>query len=117
MYLKKLIFTFLLLLIAIEASAGDSAQDLKPMLQIDSQGHQGLVRDIMFTKDGKQLVSASNDKTVRVWNVASDELVRTIRGQISRSHGGKVFTVALSQDNRWLALGGWLITRKKPCLS
>lgn len=108
MSLKKIIFTFIFLLIAIEATAQNSAQDLKPILQIDSQGHQGLVKELMFTKDGKQLVSASQDKTVRVWDVATGRLLRTIRGQISGSHGGKIFAAALSPDNRWLALGGWL---------
>ena len=32
-----------------------------PILQIDTKGHQALIRDIMFTNNGKYLVSASNN--------------------------------------------------------
>ncbi len=109
MSLKKLIPVFILIFLAFEASARQTSnQDLKPILQIDSQGHQAMVKEAMFTNDGKQLVSVSNDKTVRVWDVASGRLLRTIRGQISTGHGGKLFAAALSPDNRWLAVGGWL---------
>ena len=36
---------------------------------------------IAFTPDGRQLVSASDDETIRVWDLASGKTVRTIRGE------------------------------------
>ncbi len=33
------------------------------------RGHQGTVYDVAFTPDGKQLISSSNDGTVRVWSL------------------------------------------------
>lgn len=85
-----------------------TAPDGQPILQIDSGGHMSKIQDIFFTHDGKTLISASDDKTVRVWDIASGKTVRILRGQIGPGREGKIFAAALSPDNRWLALGGWL---------
>ena len=37
-----------------------------PLLMLDTGGHMALIKDIAFTPDGQQLVSASDDKTIRV---------------------------------------------------
>ena len=79
-----------------------------PILQIDTGGHKAGINDVIFTRDGKRLVSASDDKTIRVWNVETGRVERVIRGQIGEGHGGKIFAAALSPDNRWLAVGGWM---------
>ena len=34
------------------------------------------VADVIFTSDGKYLISVSHDKTVRVWNISSGEIDR-----------------------------------------
>ncbi|MEE8433802.1 MAG: caspase family protein, partial [bacterium] len=85
-----------------------SAQTETPRLVIDSGGHMALIRDIMFSPDGSLLYSASDDKTVRVWDVPSGEIVRVLRGQIGAGNEGKLFAAALSPDGRTLAVGGWL---------
>ena len=77
-----------------------------PILSIDSGGHMAKISDIMFTKDGKYLVSASEDKTLRVWDVQSCETVRVLRGQMGEGQEGKIYAAALSPDNQWLAVGG-----------
>jgi WD40 repeat protein len=43
-------------------------------------GHQGGVPVVVFSPDGKQLVSGSIDKTVRVWDVATGKEVRSMPG-------------------------------------
>ena len=45
--------------------------------------------------DGQLLASGSNDNTVRVWNVAAGQLVKTLRG-----HGGRVRAVAFTPGGR-----------------
>jgi WD40 repeat protein len=78
----------------------------RPELQLDTGGHMALIKKIAFTPDGLQLVSASDDKVIRVWDVASAKTLRTIRGEIAPGSAGKIFAMALSPDGKWLAAGG-----------
>jgi WD40 repeat protein len=48
----------------------------KPIRQLT--GHADLVRSIAFSPDGKTLATASQDRTVRLWNVATGKQVRRI---------------------------------------
>ncbi len=60
-------------------------------------GHQDIVWSADFSADGKTLVSGSDDKTIRFWNVATGEQVRQI------AHKERVGQVALSPDGKLLA--------------
>ncbi|HWN96234.1 MAG TPA: hypothetical protein VNT99_14455, partial [Methylomirabilota bacterium] len=63
------------------------------------EGHQSWVGCLKFLPDGKTLASASSDRTIRLWNFETRQLVRTLRGQ------GQVWTIDISPDGRWLASG------------
>jgi WD40 repeat protein len=91
-------------LVATSAARGDD----KPILMLDTGGHQALIRGVTFTADGNYLVSAGEDKVVRVWDWRAGKTVRTIRGQVGPGPEGKIYAMALSPDQRWLATGGWM---------
>jgi len=67
-----------------------------------------MIKDVVFTPDGRSLVSASDDKQIRVWDIETGRTERTLRGQIGAGSEGKIFAMALSKDGRWLAAGGFM---------
>lgn len=78
----------------------------EPNLVIDPQGHSALIGDLIFTPDGNRLISISHDKTARLWDVETGDLIRTLRGQISEGSEGRLYTGAISPDGNILAIGG-----------
>jgi len=77
-------------------------------LMLDTGGHSAIVRGLTVTPDGKQIVSASQDKTIRVWDIETGKTVRIIRGEIAPGDWGTIYTLALSPDARQLAVAGYL---------
>src|SRR5262249_12625704 len=53
-----------------------------------------------FTPDGLRAVTASNDNTLRLWQVADGSLVKTMKG-----HGDKVSALAVSSKDGTIASG------------
>jgi WD40 repeat protein len=79
-----------------------------PMLMLDTGGHMAVIRGLAFTPDGKQLVSAADDKVIRVWNWQAGRTIRTMRGQVGPGPEGRIGAMALSPDGHWLAAGGFM---------
>lgn len=77
-----------------------------PILQLDTGGHMAKIKSVLFTPDGKYLVSAGDDKVIRIWDWRAGKTVRTIRGEIGRGPAGQIHALALSPDGRWLASAG-----------
>ena len=55
---------------------------------------------MVYSPDGEQLASGSADKTVKLWNAASGECIRTLSG-----HENWVWSVVYSPDGEQLASG------------
>lgn len=79
-----------------------------PKLVIEPQGHSARIWDVAFSVDGRSLISVSDDKSIRIWNSSTGELKQTLRGQIGDGSEGKIYTLALSPNERYIAVGGFL---------
>src|SRR5438874_2456344 len=65
-------------------------------------GHEGFIWSAAFSPDGTQLVTAAADKTVRLWNVGSGQVMRALTG-----HQAPVTAALFSPDGRRvLSCGG-----------
>lgn len=64
------------------------------------EGHTGCIRDLTITNDGRFIISASDDKTVKVWE-KTGQLHSTLKG-----HESAVLAVAVSTKG-FIATGTW----------
>jgi WD40 repeat protein len=62
--------------------------------------HTGSVYSVAISSDGKYALSGSEDRTIRLWDIETGNLIRTFEG-----HRRAVTSVAISPDNRY-ALSG-----------
>ncbi|MFN6497512.1 MAG: eIF2A-related protein [Nostoc sp. DedQUE01] len=89
--------------------------------QTQLTGHQDSVRNASFSPDGKLIVTASNDKTARVWDTSTGKLLSELKGHqnsvnnASFSPDGKLIVTA-SDDNTarvWDTSTGKLLSELK----
>jgi WD40 repeat protein len=78
-----------------------------PVLRIDPGAHTAMVRATAFDAQRERVYTASDDKTVRIWQLPAGKLVNTLRVPIQDGPEGQLYALALSPDGRWLAVGGW----------
>jgi len=71
-----LLFTFNFLLLT------SFGQTTEPILRLNSQMHTAQIWRISTDAAGKYLLTASADKTAKLWDAASGELLKTFRPPI-----------------------------------
>src|SRR5262245_10251286 len=84
-------------------SLADETQGPPPGLITSLRGHREAVYGIAFTPDGKQLLTASGDPSIKVWDAATGKEIKTFAGQ--SGHRQLVLAVAVSPDGSAFATG------------
>ncbi|RYY83637.1 MAG: peptidase C14, partial [Chitinophagaceae bacterium] len=103
MNMKRALLFFLSCLVAF----GSFAQPTQPILQLETGMHLGMINRISSDREGRYLLTCSDDKTARLWDAASGRLLRTLRIPMAAGNEGKIYACALSPDGRYAAIGGW----------
>ncbi len=78
----------------------------RPFLVLDAAGHTATPHAVLFSPDGKKLLTASADKTVRLWDATTGEALQTLRRPIGTGNEGTILAAALSRGGRYLAVAG-----------
>ena len=79
----------------------------EPVLRIETGMHTAAITEIGIDATNRFLVTASYDKTVRLWELSSGRLLRTLRVPIGEGNDGKLYAVAISPDGGTIAVGGF----------
>lgn len=101
--LRTWITFFLVYVIA----AGVSGQI--PQIVIESKGHSSKINNIHFTPDGNRIISISEDKTIKVWDINAGTMVQKFASQIGDGPQGMLYASALSPDGKTLAVAGYKV--------
>jgi WD40 repeat protein len=102
----RLLLAAAVLVCATQVAVGQSADEGKPTLVVETGGHSAHITKVLFTPKSKEMITVSLDKTVRVWDVATGKPARTIRPPQALGEAGELWDAALSADGKLLAVSG-----------
>ncbi|MCL4697388.1 MAG: hypothetical protein KJ023_10130, partial [Burkholderiaceae bacterium] len=79
---------------------------LRPLLAVETGGHAAPVRRIDVSAARGLVVTASDDRTARVWDLASGALRQTLRPFAFGAEGGRLYGVAIHPREPLVAVAG-----------
>ena len=79
----------------------------EPILRLNTTAHTAPIWRIATDRENRYAVTASSDKTARVWSLPDGRLAAVLRVPIDNENMGKLFAVAMTPDGSTVALSGW----------
>ncbi|MEM9048646.1 MAG: caspase family protein [Pseudomonadota bacterium] len=85
------------------AQVADGADPIQtPFLELETGSHTARIRDLVVDKDGKRLFTIAPDRSLRVWNAADGNLLRTLRLTLGPGTIGDPISIAATPTGETL---------------
>src|SRR5215510_3554280 len=97
--MSRVAIALIAFLLAAFKPAGASEPELRTEI-LPLIPHAGLINAFAYSPDGRYMISASNDYTLKLWLTSSQQLLRTFYG-----HTGPVRSVAFAPDGKRVVSG------------
>lgn len=78
----------------------------QPQLRIELGFHNGSIKSLSTDSAERFLVTASYDKTIRLWDIETGRQLNVLRPPIGGVDQGKMFAAAITPDGAMIAAGG-----------
>ncbi|MDM8563627.1 hypothetical protein QUF54_09760, partial [Candidatus Marithioploca araucensis] len=102
---KYLIILALFSFLVTTAHADEPSSE--PILRIETGMHTAAIMRISVDAAERFLLTASLDKTLRLWDVHTGDLLKTYRVPIGAGNECRLDSGVISPDGEWVAGGGW----------
>jgi WD40 repeat protein/uncharacterized caspase-like protein len=96
-----------LLLSSSPAQAQSAGPPTEPQLRIEAGMHTAKIKPISADATGRYAVTASDDKTARVWDIVSGKLLQVLRPPIAPGNEGKLYATSMHPNGDTVAVAGW----------
>jgi hypothetical protein len=94
--------------LTVGLAAPARAQSGEPILRIETGAHTAKMGAAAADAAGRVLVTASEDKTARIWSLPDLRALGVLRLPIGPGNEGNLYAAAVSPDGRFAAVGGWI---------
>lgn len=111
--IMKLILQRILIVFFISISTHLMGDSGIPRIVINPGGHAGKIFNILFTPDGNRIISVSEDKTIRIWDARTGELIKKFEAEIGTGPEGMFYASAISSDGKYLAASGYPVSTEE----
>lgn len=105
-HISAIFCAMIFLLSIVQVSPGEETISTKPDLRIETGAHTARIFKMDSDPGGRFLVTGSEDKTVRVWEMPTGRLLKVLRPPIGAENVGIIRAVAISPDGNSVACGG-----------
>lgn len=96
---------FIAALLSINLSAW--AVENAPLLRIETGTHTASIRSLAVDDDGRTMLTASDDKTARLWRLSDGQPIGVLRPPIGPGNEGRLYAAALTPQGDLAAVAGW----------